>query len=94
MGSCTWGWGKPSCGLPSRMLGTYRTARAHNFPVAEPKIPSLARLYESRLNRQIDYHLNIVRPPLECVFPIQQPRFARNQPRKPPLVRLQQGFLS
>lgn len=33
MGSCTLGWGEHPCGLPSRMLGVYRTDEVRFFPV-------------------------------------------------------------
>ncbi len=38
MGSCTWGWGKPPCGLHSRMLGAYKTNEPRRFPAHMQKI--------------------------------------------------------
>ena len=37
MGSCTWGWGKPFCGLLSRMLGGYETSKDAGFSVRAAK---------------------------------------------------------
>src|SRR5579862_5195883 len=37
LGSCTWGWGRFPCDLPSRMLGIYKTGEDSVFPVKAEK---------------------------------------------------------
>jgi DinB superfamily len=49
MGSCTWGWGKLSCGLPSRMLGAYKTGERTAFPAPPRKMFPVTLLHMSAL---------------------------------------------
>jgi hypothetical protein len=57
MGSCTWGWEKLPCGLPSRMLGVYKTGNGGVFPVANKTLSVLVRVDLEYTNiRLIEYN--------------------------------------